>query len=220
MQISLQKNAINQHGALCLATLLTKCPKLAFCDLTCNRLGPVGSASLAAAAACHPASCNLDLSCNEIGPEGATLLASALRYAHQKSPAKKERRGTQKRPTLTDVRLREAATVATVEPTQSLGAQAAESSEHSSPDAPTAPSFPTTSPPAPAPRCKSRDPGQHLHLFNNELKAEGIAVLTPVLPLLLKLSSLDLGHQFMYTAGAQHLAQVWKGSLSFSLSLS
>ena len=57
--------------------------------------------------------------------------------------------------------------------------------------------------------------------------AEGMAALTPVLPLLHNLLSLDLGHQFMNSEGAQHLALVslarppalFSRSLSLTLSI-
>ena len=163
VQISLQKNAIDHDGAAHVAAMLNRCRHLVFCDLTCNRLGPAGTASLVAVMLQHPR-CNLELAGNDMGAEGASRLADALR-----------------------------STACSSSPAPLLAASRTASQAHGS------------------------GPGRHLLLFNNSMGTEGMAMLTPVLPLLPNLLSLDLGHQFMYSAGAEHLATV---SLSLSLSLS
>jgi Ran GTPase-activating protein (RanGAP) involved in mRNA processing and transport len=166
-QVCLSKNSIDEHGGASARTIL-QCPQLVFCDLSCNRLGPLGAAQVAGGLADAQRLEHIDLDCNELGAVGALLFAKAM---------------------------------------MSEGHDARRSDGMSAP--------------ASALVTGAHTVGlRHLHLFNNRMGAEGAFHLASILSLFPLLCSLDLGHQFMYAAGAADLAEALPACLSLeSLSL-
>jgi Ran GTPase-activating protein (RanGAP) involved in mRNA processing and transport len=167
-QVCLSKNSIDEHGGASARTIL-QCPQLVFCDLSCNRLGPLGAAQVAGGLADAQRLEHIDLDCNELGAVGALLFAKAMM-----SEGHDARRS--------DVGMSAPAS-ALVTGAHTVGLR-------------------------------------HLHLFNNRMGAEGAFHLASILSLFPLLCSLDLGHQFMYAAGAADLAEALPACLSLeSLSL-